>query len=230
MLPGFIADSAGGDYEDSLIEGLTNLESPFSFVINEVKTIIRDYDLIIATNFQDKKEERVNTILSNLSPFVGATGQDKINRRVLSARFRIPGFPYVLATTDIYKEGEDLYSYCQNIYHYGIAWKANTMEQITGRIDQINSLSYRKLSQHKKLDFESMVQVFFPYISQSIEVNQVKQLLININNFIETFNDIERQNTYDSSVTVDSNIKKSDTRVQIRARLKSLYDVDSFNA
>ena len=41
------------------------------------------------------------------------------------------------------KEGEDLHTFCKNIYHYGIAWSPIDMEQRTGRIDRIGSLASR---------------------------------------------------------------------------------------
>ena len=164
-----------------------------------------------------------------LSPIAVTTGRDRVDRGKLAAQFRMPGFPYVLVTTDIFKEGEDLHTYCQNIYHYGIAWNPSDMEQRTGRIDRINSLSYRKITRDDVVDFNNKVHVFFPYMSQSIEINQVVKLLNNLNDFTETFNKIELDSKFSSSVDIDGYIEESSIPLQITTRLKSQYDVWEFN-
>ncbi len=228
LLPGLVADSAGGGFADAMTELLSDNDAPFHFVLNEIKTIIRDYDLLVAINFQEKDDNKINTILKDLVPVLGSTGQDKVDRGILAARFRMPGFPYVLVTTDIFREGEDLHSYCQNVYNYGIAWNPSGMEQRTGRIDRINSLSYRKLNRENRLHFENMIQVFYPYLTQSVEVNQVIELLANINKFIETFNEIDKSIPYESSVKVERPITIADIPEQITQRLNALYDIDKF--
>ncbi len=85
-------------------------------------------------------------MMRSLSPVIGISGQSRRNRSLVAAQFRMPGFPYALVATDILREGEDLHTYCQNIYHYGVAWNPSDMEQRTGRIDRINSMSFRKLN------------------------------------------------------------------------------------
>ena len=228
LLAGFVADSYSGEryITNALIELLAEDDAPFHFVLNEIKTIINDFDLIVSINFQDKN--RIDTIMKNMSPIVGATGQDKRDRGMLASQFRMPGYPYVLVTTDIFREGEDLHTYCQNVYHYGIAWNPSDMEQRTGRIDRINSLSYRKLNKTNEVNFDNKIQVFYPYLSQSVEVNQVVELLKNVDKFIETFNEIEIENKYESSVKLDKEIVESDIPQQITSKIHSLYDVWDF--
>jgi hypothetical protein len=229
LLPGFVADSRESLFDNSFIELLSNIESPFYFLLSEVKSIIKDYDLIIAVNFQEKDENRVNTVLRNLAPIVGTSGQHDRDRGILAAQFRMPGFPYVLITTDIFREGEDLHTYCQNIHHYGIAWNPSDMEQRTGRIDRINSLSYRKLNQTQKSDFENKVHVFYPYLRHSVEVNQVVKLLTNLNKFIETFNDINLERYYESKININEDMTLDQIPPPITHRLKSIYDIEDFN-
>ncbi|MDO9156960.1 MAG: helicase-related protein, partial [Sediminibacterium sp.] len=159
---------------------------------------------------------------------VGTSGQDDRDRGILAAQFRMPGFPYVLITTDIFREGEDLHTYCQNVYHYGIAWNPSDMEQRTGRIDRINSKSYRMLNSTKELSFQNKVQVFYPYLQQSVEVNQVVQLLKNLNRFVETFNDIVTDIKYESAVSINEEIIDENIPAPITKRLKSKYDVHEF--
>ena len=229
LLPGFVADSTGLDFNDELLNLITGNEATFAFVLKEIKTIVNDFDLIVAVNFQERDESKINAILRNLTPIVGTSGQDDRDRGILAAQFRMPGFPYVLITTDIFREGEDLHSYCQNVYHYGIAWNPSDMEQRTGRIDRINSKSYRMLNKTKELTFENKVQVFYPYLQNSVEVNQVVQLLRNLNNFVETFNDIVSDIPYKSSVSVNEEFFEESIPPPITERLKSKYDIHDFN-
>jgi hypothetical protein len=228
LLPGFVADSTGLDFNDELLNLITGNESTFAFVLKEIKAIVNDFDLIVAVNFQERDENKINAILRNLTPIVGTSGQDDRDRGILAAQFRMPGFPYVLITTDIFREGEDLHTYCQNVYHYGIAWNPSDMEQRTGRIDRINSKSYRKLNKTKELSFENKVQVFYPYLRHSVEVNQVVQLLRNLNKFVETFNDIVTDIKYESAVSVNDEIIDESIPAPITKRLKSKYDIHDF--
>ena len=228
LLPGFVADSAGLDFNDELLNLITGNEAAFAFVLKEIKAIVNDFDLIVAVNFQERDESKINAILRNLTPIVGTSGQDDRDRGILAAQFRMPGFPYVLITTDIFREGEDLHTYCQNVYHYGIAWNPSDMEQRTGRIDRINSKSYRMLNNTKELSFENKVQVFYPYLRHSVEVNQVVQLLRNLNKFVETFNDIVTDIKYESAVSVNDEIIDENIPAPITKRLKSKYDIHDF--
>lgn len=228
LIAGFVADAYEDDFSVSLIDLIRNNDAPFHFVLKELKTILKDFDLIIAVNFPDRNPEKISSILQQQVPVVGTTGIDKIDRGDLAARFRMPGYPYVLVTTDIFREGEDLHTYCQNVYHYGIAWNPSEMEQRTGRIDRINSMSYRVLNEMNELTFENMIQVFYPYIANSVEVNQLVRVLENINKFIETFNDLDKNNNYQSTVAINEMIEKSDIPPQIKSRLKALYDIDNF--
>lgn len=228
LLPGFVADSTGLDFNDALLNLITGNEATFAFVLKEIKAIVNDFDLIVTVNFQERDESKINAILRNLTPIVGTSGQDDRDRGILAAQFRMPGFPYVLITTDIFREGEDLHTYCQNVYHYGIAWNPSDMEQRTGRIDRINSKSYRMLNNTKELSFENKVQVFYPYLRLSVEVNQVVQLLRNLNKFVETFNDIVTDIKYESAVSVNDEIIDENIPAPITKRLKSKYDIHDF--
>ncbi|MFD2514215.1 helicase-related protein [Pontibacter locisalis] len=228
LLPAFVADAAGGAFDVTLRDLIIKEDAPFHFVLKEIKTILLDYDLIIGTIFQERDSKKVSTTLRGLTPVVGISGQAKRDRSIVASQFRTPGYPYVLVTTDIFKEGEDLHTYCQNVYHYGIAWNPSDMEQRTGRIDRINSLSYRKLNKNKVVDFDNKIHVFYPYLSQSVEVNQVIRLLENINKFVRTFNDIEANVNYNSRVEVDSVLSAFDIPEAIAEKLISKYNVVNF--
>jgi hypothetical protein len=232
LLPGYVADIVAvkekKNYADVLLDLITNNRSPFHFVLDEIKTIIRDFDLLMNVNFSQKSKNEIDGIFKNCLPILGVNGQQKRDRSLVAAQFRMPGFPYILITTDIFREGEDLHTYCQNVYHYGIAWNPSDMEQRTGRIDRINSASYRKITQKQDVNFDSKIQVFFPYIKGSVEVNQVIQLLHNLNKFIEAFNDITHTHQYESTTKADQKWEESDIPLQITNKLESKYDVYRF--
>jgi hypothetical protein len=72
------------------------------------------------------------------------------------------------------------------------------------------------------------VQVFYPYLRHSVEVNQVVQLLRNLNKFVETFNDIVTDIKYESAVSVNDEIIDENIPAPITKRLKSKYDIHDF--
>jgi hypothetical protein len=75
-------------------------------------------------------------ILPRQRPIGGMSGQ--LNQ-TLVRQFRLPGYPLVLVTTDLLREGEDLHTFCSSVYHYGISWMPSSMEQRNGRVDRVNS-------------------------------------------------------------------------------------------
>ncbi len=207
----------------------TDPKAPFKFVLEEIRTIILDFDLIYTQNFKNKSLKEIANMHKGLSPVIGVSGIVKRDRSMIAAQFRMSGYPYVLISTDILREGEDLHTYCQNVYHYGIAWNPSDMEQRTGRIDRINSMSYRKLHKNQTMEFNNKIQVFYPYLSQSIEVNQVVKLLNNINLFIQIFNDISSTAKFDTSASVDDQIGAGNIPPAIGHKIEAKYDVENFD-
>ncbi|MFM2190783.1 MAG: hypothetical protein RL491_1169, partial [Bacteroidota bacterium] len=191
FLPIFMAAHAKGNLEVNLISILKDKDSIFHLVTKELKTIVKDFSLLRAVNFPEN--ERFSDIENKLlyqTPIKGLSGVKK-NKGKWATQFRMPGFPYVLITTDIFREGEDLHTYCQNIYHYGIAWNCTDMEQRTGRIDRINSMSHRLMTKDQSLHFDNRIHVFYPYVQKTLEVNQVHRLFSSINNFVKAFDIVD---------------------------------------
>jgi hypothetical protein len=228
FLPLYIADKTSqGDFIGNYLKIISDSDSFFSLVLREIKSILKDYQLIKAVNFPDGESFRNNeTKLYYQSPVLGITGQSKRNKSNVATQFRMPGFPYVLITTDIFREGEDLHTYCQNIFHYGIAWNCSDMEQRTGRIDRINSMSHRGLSHQNILQFENQVQVFYPYLKNTLEVNQVNRLFTSINSFVETFNDFTDDIKEDGIAFTDEAIEEVPD--VIRKQLNSKFEYPNF--
>ncbi|TFV97513.1 hypothetical protein E4S40_02330 [Algoriphagus kandeliae] len=222
LLPSYIAECI---YPENYEKGLLKiLKETFPEVLNELKVIICDFDKIIATNFPDKS--KIQRALYNQTPVVGASGSHKRNISRVAMQFRMPGFPYVLITTDVLKEGEDLHLYCSDVYHYGIAWNPSDMEQRTGRIDRINSMSYFKLKKDGKRTFDNSLQVFYPYLADTLEVNQVAKVFTKMNAFIDTFYDLSNVIEKDTKATTDAIIEIIPE--QIKDLLESKYDYENF--
>ncbi len=222
LLPAYIAECLDKDkFEVKLIE---ILEKEFPEVITELKQVLIDFDKIIATNFSNR--DRIKRALYGQHPIAGVSGSHKRDVSRVATQFRMPGFPYVLITTDILKEGEDLHLYCKDVYHYGIAWNPSDMEQRTGRIDRINSSCYFQLKKEGERNFDNALQVFYPYLADTLEVNQVAKVFNKMNNFVETFYDISVIRERDTKASIDEIVKE--IPVQIKELLSSKYDVEAF--
>jgi hypothetical protein len=236
LIPTFIADALTSKKqntrEDFIIEMKNLLSSGFNFVLQEIDEIIYDYNKIIEKNFDDPNKIRF-TLIQQL-PVLGISGHHKRDVRKSAIQFRMPGYPYILIATDILKEGEDLHSYCKNIYHYGIAWNPSDMEQRTGRVDRIDSLAYRLLKQVENEDldeipFNRKLQVFYPYLSDTLEVNQMANLFIGMNKFIDIFyNDLSQKIEKNSKAKIDELIEL--IVPQRSGLLESKYDINNFSS
>lgn len=152
-------------------------------VFDELTDIADNYELIVDVNAHEIREKRVVEaarffgagLLRQQQPIGGMWGE--INQ-TLVRQFRMPGYPLVLITTDLLQEGEDLHTFCSSVHHYGISWTPSSMEQRTGRIDRVRSLAARRLS---ALDVdpagEDKLQIYYPYLQDTVEVLQVQRVL-----------------------------------------------------
>ena len=108
----------------------------------------------------------------------------RVDKRLVR-QFRMPGFPLVLASTDVLQEGEDLHTFCHRVVHYGITWTPSAMEQRTGRVDRIGSLVQRNLDGKPEPDDTAWLQVHYPHLQDTVEVLQVRRVLRRLNRFLE---------------------------------------------
>lgn len=107
-----------------------------------------------------------------------------VNHRLVQ-QFRMPGFPLLLATTDVLQEGEDLHTFCRRVIHYGIAWTPSAVEQRTGRIDRIGSLAQRSLEgRPQRPGPAELIQVHYPHLQDTVEVLQVRRVLRRLEEFL----------------------------------------------
>ncbi len=222
LLPAFVSEAMDKDnFETSMIK---ILKESFPEVIEELRTILIDFDKIISTNFSNRA--RIQRALYGQHPIVGVSGSHKRDVSRMATQFRMPGYPYVLITTDVLKEGEDLHLYCKDVYHYGIAWNPSDMEQRTGRIDRINSNCYFQLKKDGKRSFENALQVFYPYLADTLEVNQVAKVFNKMNDFVQTFYDISIKREKETTVSSDEIVEE--IPIQIKELLTSKYDHGNF--
>jgi hypothetical protein len=223
LMPSYIAhhEKKNNDFEDNFI---AILKSHFPEVIEEVRTIIIDFDKLMSTNFPD--QEKIARSLYQQAPVLPSSGHHKRGVSGIALQFRMPGFPYVVITTDVLKEGEDLHTYCSDIYHYGIAWNPSDMEQRTGRIDRINSKTYYALKSKEAIEFENSLQVFYPYLSDTLEVNQMAKLFTKMNQFVQTFYDVTATVEKESKVSINEQIHQ--IPAQNKDQLESKFDHDNF--
>ncbi len=222
LLPSYLASTIDGDFESNF---LSLLKLNYPDVLNEIRTILNDYDLLSDVNFSNP--EKIQGILTHQAAVLGISGSHTRDVSKVAAQFRMPGFPYVLITTNILKEGEDLHTYCRDIYHYGIAWTPSDMEQRTGRIDRIGSLSYREILNKKSYDFDNKLHVYYPYLSDTLEVNQISRVFHDMNKFIKKFHDFTE--IPETNKEINANEIVNSIPEQITSKLQSIYDIDNFN-
>lgn len=156
---------------------------------DELADIARNYELILDVNAPDARTKPLaetaryfGSILRQQQPVGGMSGQ--VNK-TLVLQFRMPGYPLVLVTTDLLKEGEDLHTFCSAVHHYGISWTSSSMEQRIGRIDRVRSHTDRRLGALScEPRGEQLLQVYFPYLEDSVEILQVQKVLERMNVFL----------------------------------------------
>lgn len=157
-------------------------------------------DLIIKSNLPSVYSRKSNELrvwlnwqLPSSAPIIGANGETSANRSVQARKFRMPGYPLVLVSTDVFQEGEDLHTFCDSVVHYGLSSSPVSIEQKTGRVDRVGAFAHRKLlglSGNQTVTDDDFIQVRFPFVKQSIEAIQVRTLCNNLNAFIGSLHEI----------------------------------------
>jgi hypothetical protein len=157
---------------------------------DELAEIAANFNLIIDVNLPDALNKPLSEtarlfgqLLRQQQPVGGMSGQ--VNQ-TLVRQFRMPGYPLVLITTDLLQEGEDLHTFCSAVHHYGISWTPSSMEQRIGRIDRVQSLTERRLSDisSRQLTDVDKLQVYYPHLEDTVEILQVHRVLERMNTFM----------------------------------------------
>lgn len=200
---------------------------------DELSELAANFELILDVNEPDARStpppemaRKFGQLLRQQQPVGGMSGQ--VNA-TLVRQFRMPGYPFVLLSTDLLQEGEDLHTFCSAVHHYGIAWTPSSMEQRIGRIDRVRSHSERRLlgSQQSALVDEDKLQVFFPHLEDTVEVLQVQRVLERMNTFLRLMHE-GLVTAGDDERTLDLHkefAKGARVVEQIRGRLKTAFPV-----
>jgi hypothetical protein len=181
----------------------------------ELEEIAGNFQLITDLNFPEIRSTPVpglakyfSSTLGNQVP-VGAMSGGVTPRLV--RQFRMPGYPMVLISTDVLQEGEDLHSFCAQVYHYGISWTPSAMEQRTGRIDRIGSLAHRRLDNKVSAPSNDKLQVFYPHLRDTVELVQVRAIFRRMNQFVRLLHDTSaKKPMWDTEVDVGAELTRGD--------------------
>lgn len=211
--------------EDSRYRSINELND----IAGNIHTIITLNIGLTATDHSAFRKIRkvVSSLVRNIVPAVDMTGgaPDRIIKQ-----FRFPGYPFVLVATDVISEGQDLHTFCSSVYHYGIAWMPSSMEQRTGRIDRVNSKTERRLiAADGPIADTDKLQVYLPYLGDTIEVVQVHRVLHRMNEFLLALHDDLQGIDAKSSQVIELDKEGRtilDVPKQLTERLKTSFDVD----
>ena len=191
-------------------------------------------DLIIKNNVADisrvsleSRRKELSQWLNPVAPVIGATGETYSSRSAQARKFRMPGYPLALVTTDVLQEGEDLHTFCDSVLHYGITGSPVSIEQKTGRVDRVYSKAQRRLQKidSNPVSDSDLIQVSFPHIKESIELLQVRQLCHNLNEFTNSLHEIgsEQLGDLENVNTDQAFLDRSEIPGQIKTFLKSPF-------
>jgi hypothetical protein len=180
------ADQLIDDYLDLLEQQQHDTSTHNAF--HELAKIAENFDLILAVNVPTVRDEPLSQLsrtfgqlLGRQNPVGGVSGGVS---QSLVRQFRMPGYPLLLVTTDVLQEGEDLHTFCASVIHYGISWTPSAMEQRTGRIDRIQSLTQRRLDNKNVAEEDKKLQVYYPHLKETVERLQVERVYERMNRFI----------------------------------------------
>ena len=199
---------------------------------NQIKELIVQKDLVIRNNFTDYKDSvktvnnYISGILSPLEPIIGARGGSG-TKSAIARKFRMPGYPMILISTNVLQEGEDLHTFCDSVIHYGLSGSPIAIEQKNGRVDRIGSLGQRNLKASDKISDDNKLKVAFPFLQESIEVVQIHNLAINLNDFITSIDSFETKKI-DINNDADAVNKISGIVKQIDDKLESSFNANSY--
>ena len=198
----------------------------------ELKQLAEHLDLIIKNNIpqileltRDEYLRHLRQALSPVSPVIGASG-DTSGRSAQARKFRMPGYPLALVSTDVFQEGEDLHLFCDSVVHYGLSSTPVGLEQKAGRVDRVSAMAQRRLlNLNDHAEDEDLIQVTFPYVKESIETLQVRHICGNYNEFIRSIHEISSDEvSVNDTINVETGLaSKEDVPEQIREKLISPF-------
>lgn len=100
-----------------------------------------EYDRLLNETWGQRRHEDWVAVLSGQNVESGEKGK---SQEAVRFGFNLPGPPYILLCTSVAREGIDLHHWCRRVMHYDLEWNPAWMEQQIGRVDRINSYSWRR--------------------------------------------------------------------------------------
>ena len=231
--PGNLTTESRGQWIRDFVASLVSQKGQNGFsTYYELVQLAAHLELIIKNNIpgilelnRDEYPTYLRQMLNPVSPVIGASGETS-GRSSQARKFRMPGYPLALITTDVFQEGEDLHTFCDSVVHYGLSGSPISFEQKTGRVDRVGSVAQRRLmALERQAEEEEYIQVTFPYVKESIEVLQIRQICKNLNEYIESLHDIStKEQSTNDIVNVDAGLEcKEEVPDQILTMLYSPY-------
>lgn len=222
------------DYLSALeAQRVTPLSERVWAAFDELHEVARNFDLILDVNAPEARDTAIpdtarlfGTLLGRQQPVGGMSGQ--VNRTLVQ-QFRMPGYPFVLVTTDLLQEGEDLHTFCSSIQHYGISWTPSSMEQRIGRIDRVRSQTDRRLtSLNRAPEGDELLQVHFPHLQDTVEVLQVERVLERMNVFLKLMHEgLVTSGSDDKHIDVEQVLRRRRPVETILGKLRTAFPVRS---
>lgn len=201
----------------------------------ELRLLNDNLELVIKNNLAgvyarspDELRVWLNRQIPSSAPIIGANGETTANRSVQARKFRMPGYPLILVSTDVFQEGEDLHTFCDSVIHYGLSSSPVGIEQKIGRVDRVGAFAHRRLlglEESKEVSDDDYIQVRFPFVKQSIEAIQVRTLCNNLNIFLGSLHEVGG-NGASIEEFVDSSwelVNRNEIPEQLKEYLKSPY-------
>ncbi len=197
--------------------------------------IATNLDLLVKLNFpaayQKPSSELTRYLSSQISPLqpvAGASGENRAERSPLARRFRMPGYPRILVSTDVFQEGEDLHTFCDSVMHYGIPRSPIALEQKVGRVDRVASLSHRRMLANQRESARHFIKVRYPHIRQSLEFLQVRESARSLNDFMLSLGRTQAAQGSERELEISQQLSDaSPVEPPLRERLSSLFPVQS---
>ncbi|WP_295390643.1 DEAD/DEAH box helicase family protein [uncultured Thiodictyon sp.] len=189
---------------------------------------------VLKTNFADllspsrgvERDQWRREIAARLLPFAPvawASGGNASSRSAIARRFRMPGYPFVLVSTSVLQEGEDLHVFCADVTHYGISGSPVGIEQKNGRVDRVGALARRRLEAADQLREEDKIQVRFPHLPESLEWFQIRELCARLNQYQESMHRFVREP--ESAKNLNATLAdRSPIPPQLTQRLRSPFE------
>lgn len=199
----------------------------------ELSQTAKLFPTILALNFPEVHQDGLSELatcfgrtLQHQVPVGGMSGA--VNKRLIR-QFRMPGFPLMLATTDVLQEGEDLHLFCRRVIHYGITWTPSAMEQRTGRVDRIGSMAQRCLDGRQDHPSpEDLIQVFMPHLADTVELFQVRRVICRLVKFLTMVHqpDASRERDQSRINVAEEVLRDLDALPHLDGPLESAFPVD----